>query len=688
MVSKKSKDSLTIVVFFILIIATLIFGIVRLTSFGQFIDFIFIFAFGNSRHIFYAIIIYQILYFHILKKKRKSILTWQRALGFTLTVFFVSGIITNISWFFWSYQDSKTYPLYSKNITSMSINIFIESIYPTWFPKTPTQAFFHSNFGGGIIGALSFGLIANLSSIFSFIALSLLATISISLLYFHSFFFIFKKKKNKNSKSNNRNNKPVNDSQIKDDNYYDQKIKLSLKEKETSEKEHISVVRSDIKIDPTPTQQTPIKTNKKSHADVNSLLYDEEQKLNIVDLDTKKQRYTDYILPSPSVLKDFSGLSSKDEWEEKSNFLGEKLINTLAFYDIDAQIANIIIGPRVFKYEVTIPEGKRLSEVTKLEDEIKISLAAKAVRIEAPIPGTNYIGFEIPNESFQPIGLKDLYCNIAKSDPFLSWMIGKNSKNENILLDIAKSPHILVAGTTGSGKSVFISSLICTLILRTKPSEVKLVLIDPKRVEFQFYERLPHLLTPVIYKSDEAIAALEQLVEVMNNRYELLAASQTKNIEAYNNKTKDPLAKMSYIVLIIDELADLMAQSKKEAESYIMQLCQKSRACGIHLVLATQRPSVDVITGVIKSNIPTRISFKLTSYVDSKTILDESGAEKLLGKGDFLYKNPHDSVTLRGQGCFISDDEITQLINQIPSKNKPNFTNFDLFKGRKKNNYE
>jgi DNA segregation ATPase FtsK/SpoIIIE, S-DNA-T family len=683
MVSKKRKDSITFIVAFILLIGVLIFGILRLTAFGQFIDFLFIFMFGNARHIFYALIIYQFLFFNILKKKRKTKITWQRVLGLVLSTFFILGMITNIFWFFWNFSNSSTYPLYSKNITSKSIDIFIGEIYPSWFPKTSVQAFFHSNFAGGFLGAASFGILANLSSIFSFIALALLATVSISLLYFHSFFFIFKRKKPKKTKINNEQ-KTLKKIRAEDGEKYDQKIRLSLKNREEPKKEYISILKDNIVVDSSPPEKKNSLLNKKTHEEVNALLYDEEDKLNIVDMDNKKQDYKDYVFPSTSILKDFSGLSNSTEWEEKANYLGEKLINTLAFYDIAATIANIIIGPRVFKYEITVPEGKRLSEITKLEDEIKISLAAKTVRIEAPIPGTNYVGFEIPNESFTPIGLKDLFFGIKKSDPILSWMIGKNSKNENILLDIAKSPHILVAGTTGSGKSVFISSLICTLLLRNKPSDVKLVLIDPKRVEFQFYEKIPHLLTPVIYKSDEAILALEQLVEVMNNRYELLAASQTKNIEAYNSKHKNPLIKMPYIILIIDELADLMAQSKKEAESYIMQLCQKSRACGIHLVLATQRPSVDVITGVIKSNIPTRISFKLTSYVDSKTILDESGSEKLLGKGDFLYKNPHDSVTIRGQGCFISDDEINSIINQIPSKNKPNFTNFDLFKGKKK----
>ena len=348
----------------------------------------------------------------------------------------------------------------------------------------------------------------------------------------------------------------------------------------------------------------------------------------------------------------------------------ERVLND---FDIKAKVVEIHVGPAVTQYELTVPSGTKVSRISSINKEIALALAAKDVRIEAPIPGKNTVGIEIPNQNVMSVPIREILestANIKTGDNILV-ALGKDLMGNPIVADIAKMPHLLVAGSTGSGKSVCVNSMICSILMRYKPSDVKLVLVDPKKVELSNYNGTPHLLCPVVTDPKKASITLQKIVSEMEKRYEMFSNTGVKKISEYNqyvekeNKRhpESPLSKMPYIVVIIDELADLMLVASKEVEDSIMRITQMARAAGIHLIVATQRPSTDIITGVVKANIPSRISFAVASQIDSRTILDSSGAEKLLGKGDMLYLPMGENTPLRIQGCFISDDEINRLIN-------------------------
>ena len=348
----------------------------------------------------------------------------------------------------------------------------------------------------------------------------------------------------------------------------------------------------------------------------------------------------------------------------------ERVLND---FDIKAKVVEIHVGPAVTQYELTVPSGTKVSRISSINKEIALALAAKDVRIEAPIPGKNTVGIEIPNQNVMSVPIREILestANIKTGDNILV-ALGKDLMGNPIVADIAKMPHLLVAGSTGSGNSVCVNSMICSILMRYKPSDVKLVLVDPKKVELSNYNGTPHLLCPVVTDPKKASITLQKIVSEMEKRYEMFSDTGVKKISEYNqyvekeNKRhpESPLSKMPYIVVIIDELADLMLVASKEVEDSIMRITQMARAAGIHLIVATQRPSTDIITGVVKANIPSRISFAVASQIDSRTILDSSGAEKLLGKGDMLYLPMGENTPLRIQGCFISDDEINRLIN-------------------------
>ena len=348
----------------------------------------------------------------------------------------------------------------------------------------------------------------------------------------------------------------------------------------------------------------------------------------------------------------------------------ERVLND---FDIKAKVVEIHVGPAVTQYELTVPSGTKVSRISSINKEIALALAAKDVRIEAPIPGKNTVGIEIPNQNVMSVPIREILestANIKTGDNILV-ALGKDLMGNPIVADIAKMPHLLVAGSTGSGKSVCVNSMICSILMRYKPSDVKLVLVDPKKVELSNYNGTPHLLCPVVTDPKKASITLQKIVSEMEKRYEMFSDTGVKKISEYNqyvekeNKRhpESPLSKMPYIVVIIDELADLMLVASTEVEDSIMRITQMARAAGIHLIVATQRPSTDIITGVVKANIPSRISFAVASQIDSRTILDSSGAEKLLGKGDMLYLPMGENTPLRIQGCFISDDEINRLIN-------------------------
>ena len=358
----------------------------------------------------------------------------------------------------------------------------------------------------------------------------------------------------------------------------------------------------------------------------------------------------------------------------------EALEQVFADFEMQVKVIEVHAGPAVTQYEMEISKGTRVNKVLSISREIALALAAKEVRIEAPIPGKNTVGVEIPNQNIVPVSMREIMDAMKlekklENSP-LAAPLGRDIMGNVKYVEINKTPHMLVAGSTGSGKSVCINNIILSVLMRTTPDEVKMVLVDPKKVEFNVYEGIPHLLTPVVTDPKKASAALQKIVVEMDERYETFKNSGTKNIQTYNEYVdkelkKNPdcgLKRMPFILVIIDELADLMLVAAKEVEESIMRITQLARAAGIHLIVATQRPSTDIITGVVKANIPTRISFAVSSSIDSRTILDMTGAEKLLGKGDMLYKPQDDNNPTRIQGSFVSDDEIKRVVDFIKKR--------------------
>ncbi len=373
-----------------------------------------------------------------------------------------------------------------------------------------------------------------------------------------------------------------------------------------------------------------------------------------------------YKIPSTTLLSPIPQQGRGDREDLKKD--GEKLIETLNNFNIPCNILQINKGPTITRYEIQPAPGIKVSRITGLANDIALALATSDIRMEAPIPGKSAIGIEVPNKSKTSVFLRNLieskeYKSVTTNIPFA---LGKDIAGKNIIASIDKMPHLLIAGATGSGKSVCINSLIMSILFKAKPDEVKLILIDPKVVELSVYNGLPHLLIPVVTDPRKAANALNWAVAEMTNRYKVFAANSVRDIATYNEKmVKEGNDKMPQIVIIIDELADLMTVASSEVEEYITRIAQLARACGMHLVIATQRPSVDVITGVIKANIPSRIAFAVSSHIDSRTILDCGGAEKLLGKGDMLYHPIGLPKPIRIQGTFISDDEIKKVVDYI-----------------------
>ncbi|NFN93166.1 DNA translocase FtsK [Clostridium botulinum] len=376
-----------------------------------------------------------------------------------------------------------------------------------------------------------------------------------------------------------------------------------------------------------------------------------------------------YSYPGLELLKINKKLKGSDKKELIEN--ASKLEEILSNFGVDAKVTQVTKGPSVTRFELQPSPGVKVSKIVNLSDDIALGLAASGIRIEAPIPGKAAIGIEVPNSHQVAVFLREVleskeFINSSKK---LAFALGKDISGKCVVGDLSKMPHTLIAGATGSGKSVCINSLIISLLYKYSPNEVKLLMVDPKVVELNVYNGIPHLLIPVVTDPKKAAAALNWAVNEMTKRYKLFAEMGVRNMESYNELFNKGVIqeKLPYIVIIVDELADLMMVCPNDVEDYIGRLAQMARAAGMHLVIATQRPSVDVITGVIKANIPSRISFSVSSQIDSRTILDSSGAEKLLGKGDMLYYPVGESKPLRVQGCFISEEEVEQVISFIKS---------------------
>ena len=385
-----------------------------------------------------------------------------------------------------------------------------------------------------------------------------------------------------------------------------------------------------------------------------------------------------YVLPPLSLLEESKnrGKINSTEFIQSNNKILERVFND---FGIVGKVVEVHVGPTVTQYEVELKAGTKVNKVLSINREIALALAAKDVRIQAPIPGKSTIGIEIPNPVQADVKLKDILVGLPKKleNSKLVAPLGKDIMGNIQYFEINKAPHLLVAGATGSGKSVCINNFIVSILMRTKPDEVKLILVDPKKVELSVYEGVPHLLRPVVTDPKKASVALQKVVQIMDERYDMFEQTGTKSIGTYNeyvekqiSKGKD-MEKMPFLVVIIDELADLMMVCSKEVEESITRITQLARAAGIHLIVATQRPSTDVITGLIKANIPSRLSFAVSSSIDSRTILDMTGAEKLLGKGDMLFLPMGENVPIRIQGSYVSDEEIKRVVDFVKRGKKP-----------------
>ena len=529
--------------------------------------------------------------------------------------------------------------------------------------------------GGGLIGSLlAGGLKAAFSLTGTKIVLVVLGIFSFILIFnitlsdiLNKFVSLFKRGNDDDEKENVKNKKEYI---IEGDELVG--IKNVKDKDEPTEKEKIVITS----IDDLKNINTPEKNIKESF-DVNPIENDE----GASNPSVYRLPKFDLLTPTPKNKK-----NSEEPFIKENQIKLEKVLND---FDIKGKVVEIHIGPAVTEYEIIVPSGTKVSRIVGINKEIALAMAAKEVRIQAPIPGKNTIGIEIPNREISSVGFREVLEATWQNNGANKILValGKDIMGTSILADLSKMPHLLVAGSTGSGKSVCINTIICSILMRYKPDEVKLVLVDPKKVELTNYNGIPHLLCPVVSDPKKASVVLQKVVAEMEKRYDIFAEKEVKNIAGYNDliekeRKKNPdinTTRMPYIVVIIDELADLMLVASKEVQDSIMRITQMARAAGIHLIVATQRPSTDIITGVIKNNIPSRIAFSVSSAIDSRTILDASGAESLLGKGDMLYLPMGESHTTRIQGCFISDNEISKLIEyckaQAQVKYNEEFTN-------------
>ncbi len=519
--------------------------------------------------------------------------------------------------------------------------------------------------GGGFIGALFiallYGLFGKTGSIVILVILGIFAavlTFNVNLsAIFTKIFSLFKRKKRATAEEEN---------EIPISNAEDIKAVAEIKEPVPKKEEKI-IITSMEELKQKPIEQESLETKTKHVETEEDLSYRLPKFNEIFDpVKPKKINSTDFTKSNKEILE-----------------------RVLRDFGVNAKVVEIHIGPAVTEYELTVPAGTKVSKIVNINKEIALALAAKDVIIQAPIPGKSTIGIEIPNPTISSVTLREVLESPQnlKSDAKICAALGKDIMGTPKVFDLTKMPHLLVAGSTGSGKSVCINGIIASILMRYKPNEVKLVLVDPKKVELTNYNGIPHLLCPVVSDPKKASLTLQRVVVEMDNRFTLFSDNEVKNISGYNEMIEKenrkhpetPQAKMPYIVVIIDELADLMLVASKEVEDSITRITQLARAAGIHLIVATQRPSTDVITGLIKNNIPSRISFAVSSQIDSRTILDQPGAEKLLGKGDMLYFPMGDSSPTRIQGCFVNDDEIKRLIdyckNQATAKYDEEFEN-------------
>jgi S-DNA-T family DNA segregation ATPase FtsK/SpoIIIE len=548
---------------------------------------------------------------------------------------------------------------------------------------------------GGFIGALLFSILSALfDNLGAMIAGGFLLTVGV-ILIFSKFYLSYKPKHaNKKSQKNNKNNKDKNVEKI----ILETRPKLPLFKKknivifpdqafddvkpvfeeETVFEDKQDVEKKDNYID----FEDHVKEDD-SYLEINDAMFVEKRKVEESKINkpekiekiknVERKNMKDYKFPPLSLLKTKS-TNNYDEERSHATDNARKLTAVLKQFGVKTTIENISIGPSITKYELKLEVGTRVNKILQLQDDIKLALATADIRIEAPIPGKPFVGIEVPNTSSSMVAFKDVFQGAfqdsAIKDNKLAVVLGKDISGKPIVAQLDKMPHLLIAGATGSGKSVCINTIITSILMRAHPDEVKLILVDPKKVELSVYNGVPHLLTPVVTDPKKAAGVLREVVSEMERRYDLFASINARNIKGYNEQCQkynkehsdDQKEILSYQVVILDEVADLMMVASKDVEDCIMRIAQMARAAGIHLIVATQRPSTDIITGVIKANIPSRIAFAVSSSIDSRTILDTSGAEKLLGKGDMLFSPMGSSSPIRVQGAFVSDEEVSDVV--------------------------
>ena len=518
-----------------------------------------------------------------------------------------------------------------------------------------------SNSGGGIIGAIFSYLFVTCFGGGAIIVTSTLLILGIILIFNVSILEVFNKFKPKIAKIFEKDNEEEEEEEKKTP-------IISPKQKEEDNLiEEPAVVVEPVRVEnidaDVPIVRTPPKINTNESIEVK-----DEVIINSVN--------ENYQLPPINLLNTVKNVSNKaNETKAKQNIA--ELEKVLKDFDITGKIVQVNIGPTVTQYEIEIKAGTKVSKLLSIQREIALALAARDVRIEAPIPGKSTIGIELPNQVNSSVSFKEVLSKMpdVTEKNLLAVGLGKDIMGKVKWMEINTTPHLLVAGATGSGKSVCMNCIITSILMRTKPDQVKLVMVDPKKVELSMYNGVPHLLCPVVTDPKKASVALKNIVVEMEKRYDIFEKTKNKNIKGYNEfcENNPEYPKMPYIVVIIDELADLMLVAAKEVEDSIMRITQMARAAGIHLIVATQRPSTDVITGVVKANIPSRISFAVSSSIDSRTILDSTGAEKLLGKGDMLFLPMGENSPVRIQGAFVSEQEIQKVVDYVCEQQKAQY---------------
>jgi S-DNA-T family DNA segregation ATPase FtsK/SpoIIIE len=580
--------------------------------------------------------------------------------------------------------------LFGMVIMILSLLSFLHTLFT---PETMLEAAKEGS-GGGLLGAaLAWVLVTLVGSWGAMIIILTLFLISILLILNISFLGLLNKIKGEPKEDNEEEDETEDDNQDSDqdsessensESDEDEDIKINIAGQEEKKKGIVSSILSKIKKEKAKEEPDfSVKsldddTDEDQDQDSESLEDSEsdEENINSEELDFKdttvkksKKTKTNWQIPSSSILNGSDGEPTSGDIRANSNIIKR----TLANFGIQIEMGEVNVGPTVTQYTLKPSTGIKLSRITSLHNDLALALAAKSLRIEAPIPGKSLVGIEVPNQSVAMVRMK----NIVNSDEFkkrksnLGVILGRDVSGYPVIADLAKMPHLMIAGSTGSGKTVCINTLITGLLFQNSPETLKFIMVDPKRVELTPYNDIPHLLTPVITDPDKAINSLKWSITEMENRYDLLSHLGCRNIESYNEAVKTKFKQreiLPYIIIVIDELADLMATHGREMEAAVVRLAQMARAIGIHLVLSTQRPSVEVITGLIKANITTRIAFQVASQIDSRTILDMSGAEKLLGSGDMLYLSGDSNKPRRIQGVFISEEEVRKITDFLKSQ--------------------